>query len=150
MRKAFQNLAEIDVSEMVISLQTCDKNEAGDGGVEGVQKSLESLTQIDMYVSKIALRRHQMSFGVGICSVRRPCQNCEIIFSRTIKKRRVSLILRSSPYATHSEWNGLMRPRKRRLRGHHKQFSVAILALYEVLKNMKIRFLRTTSKETVS
>jgi hypothetical protein len=43
MRKAFQNLAEIHVSEIVISLQTCDKNEARDGGVEGVQKSLQNL-----------------------------------------------------------------------------------------------------------
>jgi hypothetical protein len=48
MRKAFQNLAGIRVSEMVISLQTCDKNEARDGGAEGVQKSLQNLYQIDM------------------------------------------------------------------------------------------------------
>ncbi len=32
----------------------------------------------------------------------------------------------------------------------NSQYRIAILALYEVLKNMKIRFLRTTSKETVS
>jgi hypothetical protein len=40
MQKVFKNLAEIDVSEIVISLQTCAKNEARDGGVEGVQKSV--------------------------------------------------------------------------------------------------------------
>ena len=56
MRIAFQNLTEIYASEMLISLQNCDKNEARDGGVEGVQKSLENLDQIQMYVSKTALR----------------------------------------------------------------------------------------------
>ena len=91
-----------------------------------------------------------MSVGVCIRRILLPCTNVEIFFLRTIKKRMVSLILRSSPYATHSEWNGPMRPRKRRLRGHHKQFGVAILALYEVQKNVKILFLRTTNKRTVS
>ena len=47
MRKAFQNLDEIHVSEIVISLQTCNKNQARDGGAEGVQKSLQNLNQID-------------------------------------------------------------------------------------------------------
>ena len=42
MRKGVQNQAEIKVSEMLISLQTCDKHEARDGGVEGMQKSLEN------------------------------------------------------------------------------------------------------------
>ena len=40
MRKGFQNQAEIKVSEMLISLLTCDKNEARDGGVEGMQQKL--------------------------------------------------------------------------------------------------------------
>ena len=40
MQKAFQNQAEFDVSEMLISLQTCDKNEARDGGVESMQKTI--------------------------------------------------------------------------------------------------------------
>ena len=48
MRKAFKNLYEIDVSEMLRSLQTCDKNGARDGGVEGVKKSLQNPAQIDM------------------------------------------------------------------------------------------------------
>ena len=69
MRKGFQNQAEIKVSEMLISLQTCDKNEARDGGVEGMQKSLENMAKIDAYVSKLSRRRHSMSFGVSICSV---------------------------------------------------------------------------------
>ena len=69
MRKAVQNLYESDVSEMLLSLQTCDKNGARYGGVEGVQKSLQNLAQIDMYAFKIALRGHHMSFGVCICMV---------------------------------------------------------------------------------
>ena len=60
MRKGFQNQAEIKVSEMLISLQTCDKNEARDGGVEGMQKSLENLAQIDTYVSTHSRRKHYM------------------------------------------------------------------------------------------
>ena len=69
MRKACQNQAEMDVSEMLISLQTCDKNEARDGGVECMQKSLENIAKIDAYVSKLSRRGHSMSFGVSICSV---------------------------------------------------------------------------------
>ena len=69
MRKGFQNQAEIKVSEMLISLQTCDKNEARDGGAEGMQKTLENLAQIDAYVSKLSRRKHCMSFGVYICNV---------------------------------------------------------------------------------
>jgi hypothetical protein len=48
MRKAFQNLPGIYVSKRLISLQTCGKKGARDGGVEGVQKSLQNLAQIDM------------------------------------------------------------------------------------------------------
>ena len=58
MRKGFQNQAEIKVSEMLISLQTCDKNEARDGGVEGMQKSLENLTQTHTYVSELTRKDH--------------------------------------------------------------------------------------------
>ncbi len=58
MRKTFQNQAEIDVSEMLISWQTCDKNEARDGGVEGMHKSLENLTQIHTYVSELIRNDH--------------------------------------------------------------------------------------------
>ena len=69
MRKAIQNLTEIDVSEMLISLQTCDKNEARDGGVEGMQKRLENQIQIGTYVSKLTRKGHQMLFGVSISNV---------------------------------------------------------------------------------
>ena len=58
MRKTIQNQTEINVSEMLISLQTCDKNEARDGGVEGMQKSLENLTQIHAYVSELTRKDH--------------------------------------------------------------------------------------------
>ena len=58
MRKAIQNLTEINVSEMLTSLQTCDKNEAGDEGVEGMQKSLENPTQIHTYVSELTRKDH--------------------------------------------------------------------------------------------
>ena len=58
MQKAIQNLTEMDVSEMLISLQTCDKNEARDGGVEGMQQSLENTAQIDTYVSKLTRKEH--------------------------------------------------------------------------------------------
>ena len=58
MRIAIQNLTEIDVSEMLISLQTCDKNEARDGGVEGMQKTLENPTQIHTYVSELIRKDH--------------------------------------------------------------------------------------------
>ena len=58
MRKTIQNQAEFDVSEMLISLQTCDKNEARDGGVEGMQKSLENPTQIHTYVSELTRNDH--------------------------------------------------------------------------------------------
>ena len=69
MRKAFQNSTTINVSEMMISLQTCDKNEAKDGGAEGTQKTLENHNQNDTYVSKSSCRKHYMSFGVDICKV---------------------------------------------------------------------------------
>ena len=62
MRKGFQNQAEIKVSEMLISLQTCDKNEARDGSVEGMQKSLENHTQVHTYVSELTRKDHYMSF----------------------------------------------------------------------------------------
>ena len=58
MRKGFQNQADIKVSEMLISLQTCDKNEARDGGVEGMTKSLENPSQIHMYVSELTRKDH--------------------------------------------------------------------------------------------
>ena len=73
MRKAFQNLDEIYVSELLISLQTRDKKGARYRGVEGMQNNLENHAKIDMYVSKIVLRGHHMAFGVCICMVWRPC-----------------------------------------------------------------------------
>ena len=69
MREAFQNLATIDVSEMLTSLRTCDKNVTRDGGAEGLQKTLENFAQIDIYESKLSRRKHHMSFGVDICNV---------------------------------------------------------------------------------
>ena len=69
MRKTFQNQTEIYVSEMLISLQMCDKNEARDGGAEGMQQTLENLAQIDTYVSKLSRRKHCMSFGIYICNI---------------------------------------------------------------------------------
>ena len=44
----------------------------------------------------------------------------------------------------------LMQHLKEPLREHHKQLNVAILAFYEVLKNIKIRFLRTMNQRMVS
>ena len=58
MRKAFQNLTEIHVSEMMISLQTRDKNKARDGGAEGMQQTLETSAQINSYVSELSRRKH--------------------------------------------------------------------------------------------
>ena len=58
MRKGSQNQTETKVSEMLISLQTCDKNEARDGGVEGMQKSLENSAQIHTYVSELTRKDH--------------------------------------------------------------------------------------------
>ena len=69
MRKTIQNASEIDVSETLISLQTCDKNEARDGGVEIIEKSLENHTEMYIHVSKLIRRKHYMSFGVDICNV---------------------------------------------------------------------------------
>ena len=58
MRKGFQNQAEIEVSEMLISLQTCDKNEARDGGVEGMQFFLQNSARIHAYVSELTHKDH--------------------------------------------------------------------------------------------
>ena len=69
MRKTFQNQTEIDVSEMLISLQTGDKNEARDGGVEVMQKKIENLAEMYTYVSKPTPGKHHMSFGINICNV---------------------------------------------------------------------------------
>ena len=60
------------------------------------------------------------------------------------------MILRSQLYATHSEWDWLTKPLKRRLRGHRKPFGVAIVVFCEMLENLKIIFLRTTNKRRVS
>ena len=67
--KPTKNQTEIHVSEMLISLQTCDKNEARDGGVEVIQKSLETPDEMYVYVSELIRRKHYMSFGVYICNV---------------------------------------------------------------------------------
>ena len=69
MRKAIHNLTKINVQKSLISLQTCDKNEARDGGAEGMQKTIENLDQIDTYVSKFCRRKHYMPFDVDICNV---------------------------------------------------------------------------------
>ena len=69
MRKTIQNLTEINVSEMLISWQTCDKNEARDKGVEVIQKTLENHSEMYTYVSKLIRRKHYMSFGIDICNV---------------------------------------------------------------------------------
>ena len=81
------------------------------------------------------LRGHHQQFSVAILVFCEVPENLKIIFLRTTNKRRVSYIVTSSQYSTHSDTNELWLPLRQLLEGIKVVWSVYLYGFVTLLKN---------------
>ena len=81
------------------------------------------------------LRKHHKQFSVAILVFCEVPENLKIIFLRTTNKRRVSYILTSSQYSTHSDTNELWLPLRQLLERIKVVRRVYLYGFVTLLKN---------------